>query len=273
MEHGRVVLMLHIICEDDTAGFEFWNSVNDILLGGKAYMHKGTGINTIKSVLDRITNITSSTVLFAIDRIANQDVVDLLSHIAVDHIARQYIPLYSAYYCFEELFISFQRITDWGLCDRLETKAGIRFTDIAKFVQGHLYRAGIASNYYNPLDPMLISFITDHNPDIAGDLKQGKIVNPLTGAELLNREHFANQLLAAITKLSTHRFHIMKNKLGDCWHNDCSCYCSRNNGHFCDRCYIKDQPLTALEKMEILDAESLASKHGNIGLEQLSKYL
>jgi hypothetical protein len=78
--------------------------------------------------------------------------------------------------------------------------------------------------------------------------------------DTINREHFAHQLLAAVTMYSNKRFQITKQDFGECWGNNCADRLSSQNGHFCDKCFIKGQLLTNMQKLKIFNDESLAVK-------------
>jgi hypothetical protein len=97
------------------SGFQFWNTVNTVLLNKRARMYQGDGIDFVENKLKEAPIEPEDIVLLAIDNIGSDVVYELYEFAVQDKINRQYKLLFSAYYCFEEFFLSFKRIIDWVL--------------------------------------------------------------------------------------------------------------------------------------------------------------
>lgn len=199
--------MLYIVTEDKNSARDFWKIVADTFMGAENYVLEplsvGGGGNTRlqEQVTNVFTKIQKGDILFvAFDNIANtKNFVpsDFIIKTAARCKRAGVTFQYTTYYCFEELYLSYDEL--------VKLSCNYKDWDIVGFVSQCIKDA---IDYY--VDPVVQDYI-----------KQ------IENTNLSNREHFLNYLLVETSKMINGYFQITKSgqcfdKNAECWVKDCT---------------------------------------------------
>lgn len=230
--------MLYIISEDSTSGFQFWNMFNMKALNGEGIvMHSGSpgdktgGINKIVSKVSGLSLTPADTLFVAIDY-QDYSAIQCIESIMADAKKRGYRGFYTKYACFEEVFLSFQFLLDWGQIEH-DSKLVAIYQNTYKAIREGCDR----------FDKI------EKNQDIIDfEIMSGKRFN--------TKAQFYSHLLDTITngKLDVfgHNrpwFHITKSAIRQCWLEDCPYqkpYCIKCG------CSLFSKRMNALTKLQVL---------------------
>lgn len=246
--------MLHIVCEDKTVGFEFWQTINKIGLNGKAHMVTAKGkdniVRTIRELSkrkDKFALHSGDTVFVAFDSVSSEFTDDIDSMVGADAIKIGYKYILSNYYCIEEVFLSFTEIHKWLNLDGIRHKDGIRVQrkyngnsrkccKYLKEVQRFIYTNNVGMDYFSKSSTV------------------GKWYRTLY-PEANTREQMSKKILHTISAATRKGFRVSDRKFGVCWFENCSNFnfqmCSHNDCYlyYLAKCKNKDK-ITGIIKLK-----------------------
>jgi hypothetical protein len=216
--HWWLIRLVYIITEDSKSGYVFWQQLASITI--KDYkIYSAEGIYGFSKILESLFGVVTcdDTIILAIDNSAAAEVFRVINegfHIADVKGCKVYR---SAYYCFEEYFISFSDIAKWGCC----TDAIV--LDIRSIIANSI----LSNASYFSLE--FKTAISNYQTSLYFDSK--------------NRERFASQLLSYLTTNSGRCFRIAKKEFGFCWLANCAIDAIK-----CKKCCLRYSPMIAIDK-------------------------
>lgn len=233
-----MVIMLYIISEDSTSGFQFWSEFNKQALNGKAtVMHSGGtgdetgGINKIVSKISGLLLTPADTLFVALDY-QDYSAIQCIESITVDAKKRGYKGFYTKYACFEEVFLSFQFLLEWG-----QIEHDSKLVDI----------------YQNTCKAIHTGCDRFDKVNKSKDITDFEV---LSGKRFNTKAQFYSHLLDTITDgkrdlsgQSRPWFHITKSAVRQCWVEDCPYqkpYCIKCS------CRLLSKEMNALKKLQML---------------------
>jgi len=205
--------MLYLVSEDRNSGLYFWDTVAKTFKGEEKYRIAGDKItggnknienvfNTIKSKLEE-----GDQVFIILDQIVDSDdnirIRNILRRIRRECTSRKVGVKVTSYYCFEELYLSYDEVIDmYSKCYKVKNEVMIALN----YVNNKINKA---EDYY----------ISDE--EIRGFVQS-------VNSKITNRERLAAALLNEVTiRLTNGLFRINKSentlaKSGKCWLEDCT---------------------------------------------------
>ena len=232
--------MFHFLCEgsEGKAEYAFINFVIDEFWSGEKYtLISADGNKNIKicfyEILDSF-QIGDTFILFfdSVETIDDYFVYDLLDFIRTECNSLGVYFRYTTYYCFEELFLTYDDLTNMLSIDNV---------------------------YKNALIELRISII--NNTFDFADKKKLEVWRPLFGNEGFNsrvnstREQFMTSLCSILLTKVPGRFRLSKSKIGDCWTKSCTCV---KRGNFCNSCKYSCKNTSFRFKLASLDSNSVS---------------
>jgi len=253
-----VVLIVYLLCEDSSSGFEFWKEFIHTFFDNDSNIQvvSAYGKNNILSKFKSL-DVQKNDILFLLfDNIGTTEIAGILNIIRPALERKGCHGYFSAYYCFEEIFLSYTNLE--MLCDCQEPVI-IRYLNQIR----ECLKEG--KNWYESLDIEGIKRYVEKK--IAENPWRKKNV----GANFNNREQMASWLLGFITnKVQVSKKGISKKNLGDCWIKDCSAIRKEFSMKFCQRCIWEPMALSGREKYADLNEKSLFSYTGSHDLMQMA---
>lgn len=240
--------MIYLVTEDENSGREFWIKVlqtfqldgtykiMDLLVNceGKAYGGSGALRDQIDKTLEDVC--TGDTIVIILD-VANDRIIQLLRNIKYECDIRKVSLMYTNYFCFEELYLSYLELSKLYSVQNNVDKMLLSTLD---YVRECILKE---ENYFNVADER-IKYIIDTSSGA------GK-----------NREHFANVLLSVVTSKIKGHFRITKKKngFGECWLDSCSDIIESGSTaiYNCNTCKYCCKGCTTKEKLLDLRRRSL----------------
>ena len=197
-------MKFHIIVEDAGSGKEFWAAVNKEFLDSKGNIIEAGGVTNLDKELRKnfeLGNISSGDyILIAFDNTgtlqASVQMEKLKKHATEYKLSGL---IFTTYYCFEEIFLSFERLLDW-------VKPRLSDSEIAliQFIGNSIRERK--------------DYLTNHS-EFETEFNQLVESRHLT-IKALGREKLSANLLSYITQQNI-GFKITKGSIGSCWIHDC----------------------------------------------------
>ena len=107
----------HIICEDSVSGFIFWKAINKHIFNNICTIHSAGGVTNIISKVDELIDYGSiqsgDRVILVFDNTGHPQASKTLKGMKGIVKANQLYLIYTTYYCFEEVLISFRDLDLW----------------------------------------------------------------------------------------------------------------------------------------------------------------
>ena len=215
--------MFYIFCEDGGAGKAFFEGFCKTFLTRNDYMVETSNGNTgyIKSLNEFIKskNIKNGdSLLLAFDSVESRksfdvfSIIDFADRVASERGIRTY---YTEYYCFEEIFLSYD-----GLLE---------------YVRNICSEDADLQNWYSALKLVHDAIKTQEKYyEVEND--NIKFVISKANYAKINREKFCKALLLNVSRKIGNSFSISNGSLGKCWISPCSEVPLRNKEYVCSRC-------------------------------------
>lgn len=243
--------MLYIVTEDEGSGFQFWKSVADNLLINQRNITLTTskGVANIPRILKRLNLKLGDTLLLAVDAVYDnssasiKDIFELA--LLICHRAQARL-IRTTYYCFEEVFLSYNKIE--FMC---KGQAADRDRKLIVTVRNSIYNQVNYAQSEALNDSLLPTSIKK------------------TGS----REKLAKALLSYITFKMAGMFKVVSGTLGRCWIDSCNDLRQHKSKiltpQYCSKCSYACKEGTAISKLEHLDENTLFNQNGKLNLRGL----
>ena len=240
--------MIYPVTEDENSGREFWikvlqtfqlsgtYKVMDLPTNSEGKVYGGNG--ALRSQIDKAieTACAGDTIVIILD-VVNDRITQLLRNTKYECGIRKVSLMYTNYFCFEELYLS--------------------YSELAKL---YSLRNNVDKMLLNTLDYVRECILKEENYFNVNDERIKYVIDLSRGAGK-NREHFANVLLSTVTaKIKGHfRINKRKNGLGECWINSCSDIIESDNtaSYNCNTCKYCCKGCNTKEKLLDLRHRSL----------------
>ena len=200
--------MLYIITEDSNSARDFWEYAASVYRNKGTYMMvplpRGTGGNTtLKSQINKVFGVIqpNDELFLVLDNIGSTKRFN--SYDIIINTARRCQILgirftYTKYYCFEELYLSYSEVLKL---------TNSKYIDTLRYVHGCINNG---TEYFDLCNM---------------DTRVNRFINELKH-NIVNKEHFANELLMNVTHFINGKFKISNsgntfNIKGKCWIHNC----------------------------------------------------
>lgn len=240
--------MKYILCEDKKSGAYFFQTIVNILdVNSECVIISSEGnkgyFKDLKNLFFEERIKSGDSLLLSFDLTATTSAFDADEIIdwAIVHCNNLNVELRcTKYYCFEELFLSYKELLD--LCKE--------YARVNKIL-----------NTYFPVLEYVYNCINTSNEyyDRTNDIIQ-RFINSVKDAGV-NKEHFCAALLLNTSRLLKGGWTIDKGTIGDCWLKEQSDVKVGNKKYFCDNCVSALKGLSARDKLNYLEKNSMCNLH------------
>lgn len=235
----------YILVEDEKSGKSFYNEILSVLGVEERYIVKSSnGKDKYFKALTEIEKLVKEgdMLYLVFDNVCLDKCFSptLIVNFAMQFCLRKRVNLrLSAYYCFEELFLSYKYLSKMVS----ESRKGYKCKkELVKLLDG--VRDCILMNE----DPF-IKF---------GDRRNILNVNQ---RETSTREKFAKSLLHTAYRLIEGDFEVSDGSIGACWFSDCENVNMDNKKYRCPYCRYRAKKKTALEKLHHFEDNSISARN------------
>lgn len=259
--------MIYFIAEDMNSAHKFWKTVLDTFSTKYVEINKNDkgqivyGNTSLDSKVDIALKVIKpgDTLFVAFDNIGspltpnNQafDAGDFINNTNAKCMMKQVNFYITNYYCFEEIYITYDELED--MCKK---DGNSKLAEVINHVKTQIYNNREYFDKNNTYIKYVISIAKD----------AGK-----------NKEHFTNVLLYQATKSIEHGYFAISKKKGGfgiCWINDCNIIINKNMGsnlnYFCYHCKYSLKKRGVKEKLVDLNKRTIL-KYASTNFIDLSK--